>query len=205
MTRPRLAVVKVGGSLLTAPQFLERLRAWLAGTTMAQPGTHFVLIVGGGQWVEAVRQLDAQSPLGDERAHWLCIDILDVTAGLVAAMLPELHLVNSFDALQRRLAEPGITLLQPSEFVACVEPTMSGTKLTTNWSVTSDSITARLAIVLSADELVLLKSVPPPAAAGTGDLASLAATGYVDSFLRMLQCELPPLRAEQLPLLEQAT
>ena len=112
-------------------------------------------------------RLDAHSPLGDERAHWICVAIMDVTAGLVGAMLPELCMTS------RRLRNSNRVwwcqasrCCVPGEFVREIEPTIAGTRLPANWSVTSDSIAGRLAIVLQADELVLLKSVTPPVTRG---------------------------------------
>jgi aspartokinase-like uncharacterized kinase len=200
MNRAPLSVVKVGGSLLATAEFPQRLRTWLGERTRAQRDTHIVVVAGGGKWVDAIRELDARSPLGDERAHWICVDAMDVTAGLVGAMLPELCTIASFDELEHRLREPGVTLLRLSEFVARIEPTRAGTKLPADWSVTSDSIAARLAIVLGADELVLLKSVPPPITCHRdGWLDELAAAGYVDNFLPTLRDELPPVQFCELP------
>ncbi len=194
MTRARVTVVKVGGSLIAAAEFPRRLRAWLDEKLAARRDTHFVVIAGGGKWVDAIRELDAHSPLGKERAHWICVAIMDVTAGLVAAMLPELPMVESFGQLEHRIGEPGMTLLKPSEFVECIQPTCAGTRLPANWSVTSDSIAGRLAIVLCADELMLIKSVPPPMKrVGKGWLDELAAAGYVDAFFPTLNAELPSL------------
>ncbi len=194
MTRARVAVVKVGGSLIAAAEFPRRLRAWLDEKLAAHRDTHFVVIAGGGKWVDAIRELDAYSPLGEERAHWVCVAVMDVTAGLVGAMLPELSMVDSFGQLEHRIGKPGMTLLKPSEFVERIEPTCAGTRLPANWSVTSDSIAGRLAIVLRADELVLLKSIPPPIKrVSKGWLDELAAAGYVDAFLPTLDLELPPL------------
>ncbi len=62
-----------------------------------------------------------------------------------------------------------------------VEPTLPGKKLPADWSVTSDSIAARIAITLSADELVLLKSASLPNAANC-DIQEMSNAGYVDGF-----------------------
>ncbi|MEX2093102.1 MAG: hypothetical protein WD971_10520 [Pirellulales bacterium] len=200
MTRARVSVVKVGGSLLDSPELPRRLRAWLAAETAAQHDTHVVLIAGGGKWVDAIRHLDAHTPLGDERAHWICIALMDVTAGLIGAMLPELCTTSSLAEVESRLLVPGVTLLRPGEFVRECEPTLAGTRLPANWSVSSDSIAGRLAIVLGADEVVLLKSAPPPTTPNGHDwLAGLAAARYVDAFLPTLRDELPGQRFETLP------
>ena len=195
MSRVRVRVVKVGGSWLTSHELPRRLRNWLAAQATAQPDSHFVLLAGGGKWVDAIRAIDARTPLGEERAHWICVALMDITAGLLGAMLPELRAAATLDELAVRLHEPGVTLLRPRRFVEEREPALPGTRLPANWSVTSDSIAGRLAVVLGADELVLLKSVPPPVAAGGQNwLEQLATTGHVDEFLPRLSAELPPVR-----------
>ncbi len=195
MSAVRVSVVKIGGSLLMLADLPQRLCAWLSDEQKSQPTTHFVLIAGGGKWVDAIRAIDAQHPLGDARAHGICVALMDVTAGLVGAMLPEFVVAKSFVELKRRLAEPGVTLHCPSEFVRQVAPTLAGTRLPEDWSVTSDSIAGRLAVTVAAEELVLLKSAPPPENPGADNwLARLAKSGYVDGFLPSLEPELPTVR-----------
>jgi aspartokinase-like uncharacterized kinase len=198
--RPATIVVKIGGSLLASPQFPQRFRAWLGTQSQANPAAHLVLVVGGGRWVDAIRELDAHTVIDAAEAHWACVAIMDVTAGLVAAMLPELKVVVTFDELKQRLDASDITILKPQEFMERIEPHVEGTKLPANWRVTSDSIAARLAIVLQAEELVLLKSAPPPTSLEPATmLAHWAASGYVDECLPMLRDELPKLVVHTLP------
>ena len=71
-------------------------------------------------------------------------------------------------------------LFDPCKFLKEQEPHLPGTHLPSDWSVTSDSISARIAEVLQADELVLLKSADPSARSWS----NLAAAGYVDWFFR---------------------
>jgi aspartokinase-like uncharacterized kinase len=199
VSETRTTVVKIGGSLLSSPHLPQRLRAWLATQSTSHPETHFVLIVGGGRWVDNVRELDGHSDIGQERAHWICIELMDVTAGLLSAMLPELSTVSALAEITKRVALPGVTIVKPREFLEHAEPHAAGTKLPEDWSVSSDSIAARLAIVLGADELVLLKSAPTPATKVASEfLAEWAAAGYVDTFLPVLQHELPSTVAGQL-------
>jgi hypothetical protein len=47
-------VVKLGGSLLDLPHLAPRLQSWLGG----EPDKLTLLLVGGGEFVEAMRQLD---------------------------------------------------------------------------------------------------------------------------------------------------
>lgn len=193
MSDCRICVVKIGGSLLTSEELPQRLRQWLAAEVAEHARTHYVLVVGGGRMADAVRDIDARHGLDQQAAHWICVGLLDVTARLVAAMLPELAVESDYDALLRRCREPGATIFPPRRFMEDIEPPRAGTRLPADWSVTSDSIAARLAVVLGAGELVLVKSsLPPPSIAS--DLGQLAAVDYVDSFLPRLAGEMPPLR-----------
>jgi aspartokinase-like uncharacterized kinase len=172
----------------------SRLRTWLDSEAADQDHTHLVLLVGGGKLVDAVREFDAGTTLGDEPAHWFCVELLDMTGRLLGAMLPELVVVDDFATLNSRLHRPGVTLFCPSQFLKHVEPNRDGTPLASDWSVTSDSIAGRLAVVLAADELVFLKSAPPPEPSKQSDwLGRLASVGYVDAYLTRLAPELPSM------------
>jgi aspartokinase-like uncharacterized kinase len=196
MNTCRISVVKVGGSLLTNADLPRLLRRWLVAQQAARHDTHYVLIVGGGPLVDAVREIDRSNQLGDAVGHWICIDLMGITARIVAAALPELALVDQFAELLDRVSRRGVTLFCPNQFLRQIEPKSFGTPLAANWSVTSDSIAGRLAIVLSADELVLIKSAvfPTPTNVSNDPLAEFAASGYVDSFLPNLKQELPMVR-----------
>jgi len=183
-------VVKVGGSLLDLPDLAKRVRCWLE----AQSEAHQVLIVGGGRLVEQVRQ----SRAGDEvAAHWLCVDLMRLTAEFLHDRLPEMPLVEDFSELQNRLALPGRTLFSVANWLRQQELQQAGTRLPQSWEVTSDAIAARLAVVLGADELVLLKSAQPEFLP-SGDMAALSETGFVDLMCGRLAGELPPWRVVDL-------
>jgi aspartokinase-like uncharacterized kinase len=171
--RPPVRVVKVGGSLLDWPPLATVLPAWL----VRQPPAWNVLIAGGGELADAIRRLDAAHALGDEAAHWLCIDALQITARLLAAILGATEPANSLEdlpALQASAVQP--VIFDPGEFLRHRESQLPGQTLPRDWSVTSDSIAARISHALAADELVLLKSREPPAE----DWRELARAGYVD-------------------------
>jgi aspartokinase-like uncharacterized kinase len=165
-------VVKVGGSLFDYGDLVAALRAWLAEQSPAVN----VLLAGGGPWAESVREADARWGLGEETSHWLCIEAMRVTARLLVALLPESPLVTTLAELRDSLARQASAasfVFCPSDFLRRDESAVPGVPLPANWSVTSDSIAARLAQALGACELVLLKSADPPAE---------GCTGYVDAW-----------------------
>lgn len=169
-------VVKVGGSLLDWPDLPRALDHWLS----AQPAAMNILLCGGGPFANAIRQADAVFALGEEASHWLCIDALGLSTGLLAALLPRAQRLFTLSELQSSIStsQPGAVVFDPREFLKTHEPHFPGTRLPHTWQATSDSIAARLAETLAADDLVLLKSADPP----PGDFHDLATAGYLDSF-----------------------
>jgi 5-(aminomethyl)-3-furanmethanol phosphate kinase len=172
MTQTGPRVIKLGGSLLDWPELAPNFRRWLA----MQSDAVNILIVGGGAIVDAVRRLDARHRLTAEAAHWLSIRGMGVTAQIACGLLTEATCVHSLDELQFS-AGGGLQILEVEPFLR--DDMASANALPCGWEVTSDSIAARLATVLRARELVLLKStlaaVPPAREA-------LAQSGLVDEY-----------------------
>lgn len=184
-----IRVVKVGGSLFDLPDLGQRLRQWLA----AQPPAHNVLIAGGGPLVEQIRTWHADEPIEDAAAHWMCVDLLTVTAHMLHAWMPEIPLVEDDCLLCQRVGETGATIFGPAPWMRHSEPGLPGTWLPSNWETTSDSIAGRLAAALLADEFVLMKSALPRRKTSR-ELSALAAVGYIDSVLAQMAPELPRTR-----------
>jgi aspartokinase-like uncharacterized kinase len=167
-----LRVVKLGGSLLDLPDLAGRVQRWLGG----QPPASNVIVVGGGALAEAIRASDRIHKLDEVAAHWLCIRTMSVTAQLAATLL-DLPVVDELAELTSRAAQHSTFIFDACPYLLVHEPTLPGTPLEHGWHVTSDSISARLAESLAADELVLLKSTLAPAPL---DLASAADQKLVD-------------------------
>jgi aspartokinase-like uncharacterized kinase len=166
MTRegPADVVVKVGGSLFDLPDLKDQLHAWLAGLS----GSAVLLVPGGGAAADVIRTLDRRHRLGEERAHWLALRALSLNAQFLAALLPKSEHVRLLDAHAFALADEG----QPGA-------------LPHTWDVTSDAVAARVAVVVRARRLVLLKSVTIPE---DMDWAEAGRRGWVDaSFAGLLR------------------
>lgn len=192
MTRP-VRVVKLGGSLLEWPELAVRLRAWLA----VQPPAVNVMIVGGGALVDKLRELDAASAFAPETSHWLAIRAMSITAAAVARLIPEARLVEAIEQLE--FSESGsLQILDAQQFLS--QEHGSADALPASWDVTSDSIAARVATIMGASELVLLKSSLPSDAT---NLESLARSGYVDAYFpraaKSLVVRCVNLRSEDFP------
>jgi len=168
----RLRVIKLGGSLFDWPLLGERLPAWLA---QQSPGTG-VLVTGGGGMADALRGFDRTHHFSPEFIHRMAVRTMSISAQLARELLPTAKMVSSLSEVHA-LEEDALCIFCVEDFMA--QDRLRRDALPEDWSVTSDSISARLASALEADELVLLKSALPPPAVDLGDLA---AHGYVDAF-----------------------
>jgi aspartokinase-like uncharacterized kinase len=172
-----VSVVKVGGSLFDWPELPARLTTFLSARVLESRQEQTVLIAGGGAAADFVRLVDRVHGVGDERAHRLALHSLDLSAHLLAALLPaQCIVVDSLAALAGAWCDQTIPVLAPRRFMTEIDR-QGADALPESWDVTSDAIAARVAAHLRADCLVLLKSAPFPPNATRGDAARL---GLVD-------------------------
>ena len=180
-------VVKLGGSLLTLPDLSYRLREWIAVQT---PKTN-IIIVGGGRVVDEVQHFCRLQKMGQEAEHWLCVRAMGINTQSLSWLLEDVSFVVDFEHLKRSLVGGGSCLFDAEQFLERHEPSCRGVCLPVDEIVTSDSIAARLAVVLAADELVLLKSTGLSRAT---TIEEAAQRRYVDGFFPQLASELPVTR-----------
>ena len=175
-----IRVIKVGGSLLTWDALPQKLTGWLS----EHPPAPNIMIAGGGPWADLLRDAAKRFDLSEPSAHAMCVQAMSVTATLLADLLG-CECERSFDGLSQRVGN-GVLVFDSQTWLLDGE----AQNLPKNWDVTSDSIAARLAMDLQADELVLLKSCDPD----SQDPASLVASEYVDKFFSKIASELPAIR-----------
>jgi aspartokinase-like uncharacterized kinase len=204
VTFSSLAIVKVGGSLFDWPELPRRMTAFLDACGAGDRGERVLLIAGGGPAADLVRGLDRIHGLGDETAHRLALEALDLTAHFLAALIPNAVLIDRNEHLVRAWRSGCNPVLSPRPILDEFEHSGKGV-LPASWDVTSDSIAARIALHLKADRLILLKSVSAPAGTTRDDAARL---GLVDPMLPVVAQALPRIeyqnfreRAAQLQLL----
>jgi aspartokinase-like uncharacterized kinase len=174
-----IRVVKVGGSLFQRRQLPEQLRAWLS----AQPPAFHVLIAGGGDLTDVIRSWDSRFELGETNSHWLCVEALSIAAGALVLALGQPSLVRNYQQMLDLLAArelPTAMVFDVQQFLSDIEPGLPPQRLPHRWEVSTDSIAARLAEVLNADELILLKS--RPCSDPQPGFVALAAEGFVDDY-----------------------
>jgi 5-(aminomethyl)-3-furanmethanol phosphate kinase len=140
-------VIKLGGSLLGAPELLR----WLELLVKFGDGK-VVIVPGGGLFADSVREAQQISNASDEVAHQLALLAMDQFGLLLASMHPDLVTASSeLELAERGWQHRGIVWL-PSQMV------LADSSIPQNWQVTSDSLSAWLANKLGAEQLVLVKS-----------------------------------------------
>ncbi len=187
-------VVKIGGSLADHAMWDGRVADWLD----RQPEAHCVLLTGGGVWAEQIRVLDRTGTLPAESAHHLAIRAMTLLAWTLSQTEPRWPLVGDWHDLRRSLdavSAARTVIFDPAVFLRSVEPLLPGPILPVGWEVTSDSIAARIACLLDADELVLLKSAWPQHV----QLKQMVSAGYVDRYFETASRGIRRLRFVDLP------
>jgi aspartokinase-like uncharacterized kinase len=167
-------VIKVGGSLYDWPELAPRLGAWLQ--PFLRSSTSLLVVPGGGATADVVRRLDRVHGLGEEASHWLALQSLTLNAHFLAALLPQAAVVmlNDLDCLGRQAVVPILDM-----FGFAQEDHRRRGCLPHTWAVTSDSLALRVADVVGARQLVLLKSVAIPAGL---DWTQASQCGFVDAY-----------------------
>lgn len=160
-------VIKLGGSLLGSPT----LQKWLDLVHRYSDGK-IIIVPGGGEFADAVRNMQKKIGFDDETAHLMALKAMDQTALTFKAMQPQLALAETdLEIAQRGWQHRGI-LWQPSRMVSV------NSQLPATWNLTSDSIAAWLAQRLEATHLLVVKCTQPQQKNITYD--ALAQTGIVD-------------------------
>lgn len=208
--RSRAHIIKLGGSLLWRADFLPALHQCIAQERLANPTQHLLIVVGGGQLVETLRGLARLHHLPDPTAHWLAIGLMEVNTRALAGALLEWPLVGNWAELSYRMASPGVSWALPEGLLRSASP---GLDLDESWRVTSDSISACLAVRLGG-ELTLIKSkMPPEPLPLEGDVSGhggssvsgpdywgwLAGEGFVDPFFPSFSSQIHRIRVRTLP------
>jgi aspartokinase-like uncharacterized kinase len=134
-------------------------------------------VPGGGPSADVIREYDRLHQLGEERAHWLALRVLQLNAHFLAELLGGVPVV---DGPEECGVAPGSRAILDAHTFARSDETRPG-RLPHTWKATSDSLAARAARVGGAARLVLLKSVSLPSSVASWSEA--AQLGLVDPLL----------------------
>ncbi|AXE96072.1 amino acid kinase family protein [Paraburkholderia sp. 22099] len=159
-------VVKIGGSLSHEPT----LRNWL-DELCEVGGGRVVIVPGGGDFADKVRQYQSEWRFDDLVAHNMCLLAMTQYAIMMQGVRPELVLASSEAKIRRALRDGHVAVWVPTALMRDTPDAMS------NWDTTSDSLAAWLSTMLNAERLIVVKSCP---IFEDERLETLAATGVVD-------------------------
>jgi 5-(aminomethyl)-3-furanmethanol phosphate kinase len=143
------AVLKLGGSL-SRGLGLENLCREVSRLSRHHP---LLVVPGGGQFADQVREAYRQYRLGETAAHWMALLAMDQYGYLLSELIENSFRSSSLpDAVEA--AESGRpAVLLPSVLVMQSDP------LPHSWQVTSDTIAAWVAKATGCPRLILLKDV----------------------------------------------
>jgi len=175
MSQKSCTLIKVGGSLYDLPDLGGRLRILLTSLV----SECVILFPGGGAVVDVVRELDRVHGLGQKSSHWLALRALTLNAYFLQTLLPEYAVTCGPDV-------PNKAIIEPYAFA------LADDKMPHTWDVTSDSLAARAACILGAQELILLKSTDVTA---EWTWQEAAQKGIVDPFFSKVLPQSPGLKA----------
>ena len=132
-------IVKVGGSLF--PQEAVNLSKALVGKSV-------MVICGGGELANLLRQYDEKMDLSDTAAHKSAILCMDILGMLLADKVPGAEGIYSIDKAEKVSGEGKLPVFLPSQFLFGEDP------LEHSWRVTSDSLSLYIAHRLKAKLLI---------------------------------------------------
>jgi aspartokinase-like uncharacterized kinase len=144
------AVIKVGGSL---SKNVDALRALCS--ELAKLGSHHKLVVvpGGGEFADVVRELDKRFQLSAALAHRMAVLSMDQYGLMLSNLIPNCRVASSFSVIESLSGSGRVVVLLPSHVV------FRARSLEASWDVTSDSIAAYVAARLGVGKLVLVTDV----------------------------------------------
>lgn len=184
-------VVKLGGSLLIRHDLVDRLRDWYATETPAET----LLVVGGGELIDAIRRLDRVRPNNPVEVHWRCVDMLQATFATVREWFPDWDSICSAEQFYEH-SRRGFAVERPTIVsVGAFYHRDGNAGLPEDWRTTTDAIAAFLAHRVGAQELLLLKSCQVDRSA---DATKLADQGIVDPAFPIAANGLPKVNVRRL-------
>lgn len=166
-------VIKIGGSLQHArglPEFLGGLAEYAAG--------RMVIVPGGGDYADQVRQMQVEKNLDDLTAHRLALRAMEQYGSFLVSLDDRLQPARSWGEISQLCTVKKIPVWFPYDLVS-EDPAVEAC-----WDVTSDSLAIWCAEQLHCRHLFILKAVTP--AGDDYSASSLSRRGYLDNaFMKM--------------------
>ncbi len=146
MKPSKIWVIKLGGSLYTAPMLPQWLKA------LANVGAEIVVVPGGGVFADQVRAAQMRWRFDDATGHRMAMLGMAQYGLMLTGMQAGLAPASDEAAMMQAMAGGKVPIWVPTGDWSCID-------LPRNWSVTSDSLALWLVSRLGACGLILVKSV----------------------------------------------
>ncbi len=144
------AVIKIGGSLALQP---EKLRALCEKIGALSKKHRLVVVAGGGEFADTVRELDERFHLSRAASHRMAILGMDQYGLLLADLFSHAVTVIGFKDVEEAHAAGKLPIFLPSTLMFREDP------LENSWDITSDSVAVYLAAQLQAKTVLLVTDV----------------------------------------------
>jgi 5-(aminomethyl)-3-furanmethanol phosphate kinase len=144
------AVIKVGGSLSETPVALKALGVELCRLAKKY---RIAVVPGGGKFADAVRDLDAKFGLPLAVSHRMAILAMDQYGLLLSQVINEARNCNSLAEAKKISGNGHAAVFLPSKLMEQANP------FEPSWEVTSDSVSAYIAVKLKAAKAVFITDV----------------------------------------------
>lgn len=143
------AVIKIGGSVVQNNSIKKLCRAL---NTLIRDYS-FVIVPGGGDYADLVRQHYRKYHVSSDTAHWMAILSENILGFFLLEQLTFGIPVFTISEISKAIENSRIPIFMPFQYLFEYDP------LPHSWDVTSDSIAAHIAEILHAHKLILLKDV----------------------------------------------
>ena len=143
-------IIKVGGSLASYP---EKLRALCIKLSEISTKQKLIVIPGGGEFADLVRNLDKRYNLSRVTSHRMATLSMDHYGFLLSDLMPRALTVNQLKNVQKVIDSGKLPVFLPSILLLSKDP------LENSWDVTSDSIAVYIAGQLRISKVLLVTDV----------------------------------------------
>ncbi len=133
-------VVKIGGSLFPEDAIT---------VCKALVGKNAIVICGGGDLANKIREYDENIKFSDTAAHKTAILCMDILGMLVADKVDDAEAVYSLEEAKKTVDDGKLPVLLPSRLFEYLDP------LKHSWNVTSDSISVYISWLLKSKILIV--------------------------------------------------
>jgi 5-(aminomethyl)-3-furanmethanol phosphate kinase len=143
-----MIIVKLGGSLSQSDALIKCLNS----VEKNYQDRAIVIVPGGGAFADQVRSAQQRWQFDDRTAHRMAILAMQQMALLIKGLKDDFSIARSITNILKQLHRQKIVVWSPD----IVELDKAG--IQASWDISSDSLAAWLARMISATELVLVKS-----------------------------------------------